>query len=223
MSTIDYTTKDNVWITKWNNPTTGEIRYYLNDWEEDVAGIEVERRKSGTVSEFYIRNEKIANNRHGSFGGKVWVNEAGEVTVELSRAYYETAGVDGEAIEADLRTAARQLWEAKYAPAQEPEDEDAPATTELIPSESPIHDETLHHPHLVTVSGNITADGEHVPGTQIAWKSDTENLQMKPLGNHQWEITERVATDTERHGQVTHTEICLEGQVDKILTAWLDR
>lgn len=220
----DYTTKENLWITEWTNPTTGEVRYYLNDWEEDVAGVEVYRRKGGSISEFYIRDEKIANSRHGSFGGKIWVSEAGEVTVELSRAYYETAGVDGDAIEADLREAARQLWGAKYAPAQEEVVEEAPAV-ELVPSEDPIHEATLRHPRFLSLSGNVTADGENLPGTRIAWKSDEESLQMKPLEDGTWEVTERVITDhaTQRHGQVVATKILLPGKVDKALNEWLDR
>lgn len=109
-------------------------------------------------------------------------------------------------------------------PAQEETAEEAPAV-ELVPSEAPIHEGTLRHPRFLSLSGNVTADGENLPGTRIAWKSDEENFQMKPLKDGTWEITERVITDhaTQRHGQVVATEVLLPGQVDKALNEWLDR
>lgn len=120
-------------LNTWTHPSTGEVRYYLNDWEA-LAGFEVTRYGTGNVSSFYINGEKVANGRYGNYGGKIWVSEAGEVHINLSNAFYTSELIDSEKLEKDLREAALKLWKESYAPKQE-EAEEAPIEAPEVTAE----------------------------------------------------------------------------------------
>lgn len=121
-------------LNTWTHPTTGEVRYYLNNWES-LAGIEVHRYDTGNVSSFHINGEKVANGRYGRYSGKIWVSETGEVHIDLSRAFYTSELIDAEKLQADLRDAALKLWNEKYAPKAEEVAEETPAEEPEVSAE----------------------------------------------------------------------------------------
>lgn len=70
-------------------PKQGPERVYINDWQE-LAGLEIERYKTGNIKSAYLNGEKISNTR-ASFlaNGKVYFTEDSlclEVKPELRTA-----------------------------------------------------------------------------------------------------------------------------------------
>lgn len=67
----------------WTHPKTGEVRYYVNDWQ-DMVELEVCYYKTGNVSAVYFKDEERSNSwfkKHVA-GTKVWVSENKEVHVD---------------------------------------------------------------------------------------------------------------------------------------------
>ena len=61
--------------SKWVHPTTGEVRYYINEWA-NLAGLSVGRYGTGNISSASLDGEKISNTSASQTIGqvdKVWV------------------------------------------------------------------------------------------------------------------------------------------------------
>lgn len=68
----------------WKHPTTGEMRYYINDaWK--YGGLELDFYNTGNICTSYYLGEKISHSKAGRMRnavGKCWITEDGEVHVK---------------------------------------------------------------------------------------------------------------------------------------------
>lgn len=69
---------------RWVHPTTGEVRYYVNDaWR--YAGPECSHYNTGNISYATLDGEKISNCKAREYCGcisKCWITEDGKVHVK---------------------------------------------------------------------------------------------------------------------------------------------
>lgn len=139
-------------LNAWTHPRTGETRYYLNGWMEDIAHLELHHYDTGNISAAYINGEKIANGRARKlgWGTKVWITEDGEFHAQLNPEW--GAHVDVDQLTADLEAAARELLAKELGTAEDTEDtedaEDGPAPTEddleaQVKTAAVAHDEAV--------------------------------------------------------------------------------
>lgn len=64
--------------SKWTHPSTGEVRHYVNGWQE-LIGLEIERYGTGNIRWAFLNGEKISNTKARRVGGKFWIDESGNI------------------------------------------------------------------------------------------------------------------------------------------------
>ena len=73
----------------WTHPKTGEVRYYIdNDTAAEIGGLEIERYKTGNISDAWYKGKKISNSEAKRMLGyiyKVYCTEDGEVIIQTNK------------------------------------------------------------------------------------------------------------------------------------------
>ena len=92
-------------LNAWT-PSNGQTRYYLNDWQESLLGLDIEYRKSGSILFAELNGEKISNTEAARMSSaKLWMDEAGEWHLDRWAGRDMTAAQVLELVTAKLATA----------------------------------------------------------------------------------------------------------------------
>ena len=92
-------------LNAWT-PSNGQTRYYLNDWQESLLGLDIECYKTGNIRFAELNGEKISNAEAGRIrSAKLWMDEAGKWHLDRWAGRDMTAAQVLELVTAKLATA----------------------------------------------------------------------------------------------------------------------
>ncbi len=75
------TTTAEITLSRWTNPYTGQLRRYLNDWEQAI-GLRITRYHTGNVSSATLDGAHISNTEARFMSGKAWLDDAGQLHLD---------------------------------------------------------------------------------------------------------------------------------------------
>jgi len=103
------TSTPEITLSRWTNPYSGQLRRYLDGWEQAI-GLEIRRYHTGNVSSATLDGAHISNTEAGHMSGKAWLDDAGQLHLDHYNGVALTARQVTQRITAALN-AAQVEWE----------------------------------------------------------------------------------------------------------------